>query len=200
MRENQFFTNFRDLRQNLNLNTVSAAVVTATFGCTGPALIIISGATNGGLTYEQMISWLFAIYFFSGLLGIYLALKYHPCKRLYGCRSSISCRFLTHFSLTEAIAIANLIVLILGVSGLIDKVMKWMPIPIVMGMIVGVMIKFAIEMVTSITISPLLAGSAIGAFFVLIIGMSGVSSFHINAPLWAIIGGLLVSFLIEKEH
>jgi len=92
------------------------------------------------------------------------------------------------------------VVMILGISGLIDKVMKWMPIPIVMGMIVGVMIKFAIEMVTSITISPLLAGSAIGAFFVLIIGMSGVSSFHINAPLWAIIGGLLVSFLIEKEH
>ena len=43
--------------------------------------------------------------------------------------------------------------------------MKWMPIPIVMGMIVGVMIKFAIEMITSITVSPLLAGSAIGAFF-----------------------------------
>ena len=79
--------------------------------------------------------------------------------------------------------------------------MKWMPIPIVMGMIVGVMIKFAIEMVTSITISPLLAGSAIGAFFVLIIGMSGVSSFHINAPLWAIIGACCVFwFSIEKEH
>ena len=99
MRENQFFTNFRDLRQNLNLNTVSAAAVTATFGCTGPALIIISGATNGGLTYEQMISWLFAIYFFSGLLGIYLALKYRqPLARgLYSCRGGISGRVFNSF-------------------------------------------------------------------------------------------------------
>ena len=170
MRGNQFFTNFRDLRQNLNLNTFSAAAVTATFGCTGPALIIISGATNGGLTYEQMISWLFAVYFFSGLLGIYLALKYRqPLARAYTVAGAVLVAgSLTHFSLNEAIGaylIANLIVMILGVSGLIDKVMKWMPIPIVMGMIVGVMIKFAIEMVTSITISPLLAGSAIGAFF-----------------------------------
>ena len=54
--------------------------------------------------------------------------------------------------------------MILGVSGLIDKVMKWMPIPIVMGMIVGVMIRFATEMITSITVSPILAGSAIGVF------------------------------------
>ena len=144
--------------------------VTAAFGCTGPALIIISGASNGGLTYEQMISWLFAVYFFSGLLGIYLALKYRqPLASAYTIAGAVLVAgSLMHFSLNEAIGaylIANLIVMILGISGLIDKVMKWMPIPIVMGMIVGVMIKFAIEMVTSITISPLLAGSAIGAFF-----------------------------------
>ena len=42
--------------------------------------------------------------------------------------------------------------------------MKWIPIPIVMGMIVGVMIRFATEMITSITLSPLLAGSAILVF------------------------------------
>jgi benzoate membrane transport protein len=45
-----------------------------------------------------------------------------------------------------------------------DKVMKWIPLPIVMGMIVGVMIRFATEMIKSVTISPLLAGSAIIVF------------------------------------
>ena len=39
-----------------------------------------------------------------------------------------------------------------------------------------------------------------GAFFALIIGMSGVSFFNISVLLWAIIGGLLVSSLIENEH
>ena len=44
--------------------------------------------------------------------------------------------------------------------------MKWIPVPIVMGMIVGVMIRFATEMITSVTISPLLAGVSILVFLV----------------------------------
>lgn len=39
-----------------------------------------------------------------------------------------------------------------------------------------------------------------GSFFALIIGMSDVSFFNISAPLWAIIGSLFVSFLVEREH
>ena len=74
---------------------------------------------------------------------------------------------LTHFSLNEAIGaylVAHILVIILGASGLIDKVMKWIPVPIVMGMIVGVMIRFTTEMINSVTVSPLLAGSAILVF------------------------------------
>jgi benzoate membrane transport protein len=39
-----------------------------------------------------------------------------------------------------------------------------------------------------------------GAFFAFIIGMSDVHFFNIGAPLWAIVGSLFVSFLVEKEH
>ena len=39
-----------------------------------------------------------------------------------------------------------------------------------------------------------------GAFFALIIGMSGVNFFNISAPLWAIVGSLFVSFVVEKDH
>ncbi|MCQ6273947.1 benzoate/H(+) symporter BenE family transporter [Bacillus sp. V3B] len=169
MRENHLRTNLKDLRQNLNVNTISAGLVSAIFGCTGPALIIIGGATGGGLTYAQTISWIFAVYFFSGLLGIFLALKYRqPISGAHSIAGAVLVAgSLTHFSLNEAIGaylVANILVIILGASGLIDKVMKWIPLPIVMGMIVGVMIRFATEMITSVTLSPLLAGSAILVF------------------------------------
>ena len=169
MKENTLRTNFKDLRQNLNVNTVSAGLVAAIFGCTGPALIIIGGATSGGLTYAETISWIFAVYFFSGLLGIFLSLKYRqPISGAHSIAGAVLVSgALTHFSLNEAIGayiVAHILVIILGASGLIDKVMKWIPVPIVMGMIIGVMIRFATEMITSITISPLLAGSAILVF------------------------------------
>ena len=132
-------------------------------------MIIIGGATSGGLTYAETISWIFAVYFFSGLLGIFLSLKYRqPIAGAHSIAGAVLVAgSLTHFSFNEAIGaylVAHILVIILGVSGLIDKVMKWIPVPIVMGMIVGVMIRFATEMITSITISPLLAGSAILVF------------------------------------
>ena len=169
MIDKQLRTNFKELRQNINVNTVSAAFVASIFGCTGPVLNIISGATNGGLTYAQTISWIFAIYFFSGLVGIFLSLKYRQPISGAGTLPGavLVAGSLTHFSLDEAIGAylaANIIVLILGASGLIDKVMKWIPIPIVMAMIVGVMIRFATNMITSIAVSPVLAGSAILVF------------------------------------
>ena len=134
-----------------------------------PALIIIGGATSGGLSYTQTISWIFAVYFFSGLLGIFLALKHRqPISGAHSIAGAVLVAgSLSHFSLNEAIGaylVANVLVILLGASGLIDKVMKWIPLPIVMGMIVGVMIRFATGMITSVTVSPLLAGSAIFVF------------------------------------
>lgn len=169
MRESVFRSSVKDLRQNLNVNTISAGLVAAIFGCTGPALIIIGGATAGGLTYAQTISWIFAVYFFSGLLGIYLALRYRqPISGAHTIAGAVLVAgSLSHFTINEAIGayiVANILVILLGATGLIDKAMKWIPRPIVMGMIVGVMIRFTIEMITAVTISPLLAGSAILVF------------------------------------
>src|SRR5690606_10544189 len=156
----------KDLNENLNMNTVSSGIVAAIFGCTGPALIIIGGASSGGLTHAQTISWLFAVYFFGGLLGLVLSLKYRlPIAGAHSIAGAVLVgSALLHFSLPEAIGaylISNLIVFILGITGLLNKVMNWIPIPIVMGMIVGIMMRFAIEMITSVKVSPFLAGSAI---------------------------------------
>ncbi len=169
MKQSIFSSSVKDLRHNLNVNTISAGLVAAIFGCTGPALIIIGGATAGGLTYVQTLSWIFAVYFFSGLLGIFLALKYRqPISGAHSIAGAVLVAgSLTHFTINEAIGayiVANIIVILLGATGLIDKAMKWIPTPIVMGMIVGVMIRFTTDMISAVTISPLLAGSAILVF------------------------------------
>src|SRR5690625_4572877 len=64
------------IKDTLNIKTISAGTMAAIFGCTGPALIVIGGAQNGGLTQVETISWLFAIYFFGGILGVLLSLRY----------------------------------------------------------------------------------------------------------------------------
>lgn len=162
-------TQYKDLRKYLHINTMSAGLVAAIFGATGPMLIIIGGATAGELTYTETISWIFAVYFFGGLFGLIMSLKHRqPIAGAFSIAGAVLVvESLATYSISEAIGayiFANIIILILGFTGLIDKVMKWIPVPIVMGMIVGILIHFAIDMIRSIAISPLIAGSAILVF------------------------------------
>ncbi|MEK4177842.1 benzoate/H(+) symporter BenE family transporter [Aeribacillus sp. FSL K6-1305] len=159
-------TERKGFTKHLNINTVSAGTLAAIFGCTGPALIIIGGAADGGLTHAQTISWLFAVYFFGGLLGIYLALKYRqPIAGAYSIPGAVLVAgALSQFSLNEmagAYFVAGVIVLLLGITRTIGKIMNWIPVPIVMGMIVGAMIRFGTGMITSIEKAPLIAGVAV---------------------------------------
>src|SRR3954462_7728275 len=147
MKENHFRASFKDLRQNLHVHTVSAGLVAAIFGCTGPALIIIGGATSGGLTYAETISWIFAVYFFSGLLGIFLALKHRqPISGAHSIAGAVLVAgSLTHFSLNEAIGaylVANIIGFYLWSASFIEKGNKGIPLSIFKGMDVWGMIRF----------------------------------------------------------
>ncbi|MCM3568471.1 benzoate/H(+) symporter BenE family transporter [Neobacillus mesonae] len=154
------------LPKYLNANTISAGTLAAIFGCTGPALIIIGGAKDAGLSMEQTISWLFAVYFFGALIGLYLALKYRqPIVGAYSIPGAVLVAAgLQHYSLSEisgAYFAAGVIVFLMGISGLIGKAMKWIPVPIVMAMIVGAMIRFGTGMITSLKDTPIIAGAAI---------------------------------------
>ncbi|MFB4165488.1 benzoate/H(+) symporter BenE family transporter [Alteribacillus sp. JSM 102045] len=159
-------TERKSVLKSMNVNTISAGVLAAIFGCTGPALIVMGGAQNGGLTEVQTISWLFAIYFFGGLLGIILSIRYRqPIAGAYTIPGAVLVAgALSNYSLNEAAGaylVTGLIVFVLGISGLISKVMNWIPVPIVMAMIAGAMISFGTDMILSIEEAPLIAGSAI---------------------------------------
>ncbi|WP_044895342.1 benzoate/H(+) symporter BenE family transporter [Bacillus alveayuensis] len=163
---NKITNGLKDFSKHLSMSTISAGTIAAIFGCTGPALIIIGGAADGGLTHEQTISWLFAIYFFGGLLGIYLALKYRqPIAGAYSIPGAVLvASALPQFSLNEiagAYLVAGVIVFIFGITRTIGKIMDWIPVPIVMGMIVGAMIRFGTGIITSIEQLPFIAGAAV---------------------------------------
>lgn len=161
----------RDLPKHLNLKTASAGLVAAIFGCSGPALIVIGGANKAGLSNGQTVAWLFAIYFLGGLISIFLALRYkQPVTGAYSIPgAALVAGSLATFSFDQAIGafvMSGIIVFLLGVSGLIGKVMRWLPMPIVMAMIAGALIRFATGAVSAVGTAPVIAGAAIIAFFV----------------------------------
>ncbi|GBC59366.1 benzoate transporter [Desulfonema ishimotonii] len=159
----------RDLPRHLNTATISAGLVAAIFGCSGPALIVMNSAMGANYTTEQTISWLFSVYFFGGVLSLILALKYkQPITGAWSIPIAVmlgtTLSFFTIQQAAGAYFIAGIIVLLLGFSGLIGKVMNWVPIPIVMGMIAGAMIKFGTGIISSLESLPLSCGAALGGY------------------------------------
>ncbi|WP_406676593.1 benzoate/H(+) symporter BenE family transporter [Moorella sp. ACPs] len=158
-----YASGFGDLPRNLNVNTITAGIIATVFGCTGPALIVMNAAATGKLTQAQTISWLFSIYFFGGLLGILLAGYYkQPISGAWSIPGAVMlASAIPLFPFNQVVGayfIAGVLVLLLGISGLIGKVMRWLPGPIVMAMIAGAMIRFGTGIVTSVQKAPLIAG------------------------------------------
>ncbi|NLN98401.1 MAG: benzoate transporter [Eubacteriaceae bacterium] len=177
-----FKSGWKDLGKNLNGKTISTGVISSIFGCTGPALVTIDAATNAVYTPQDIATWLFGIYVFGGLISIIMSLYYkQPISGAYSIPGAAMLAVnLMGYSFAQAsgaFVLAGVIVLLLGLTGLIGKVMQWLPLPIVMGMICGAMIKFGIGVVTStfvlngegtLQIAPFIIGiAAISGFFVL---------------------------------
>lgn len=152
-----------DLKENFNISTLGAGLIAAIFGCTGPPLIIIKGAMNAGLNEATITSWLFSVYFFGGLITILMALMYkQPICGAWSIPGAILVAgVLSNFNINQAVGaylIAGVLVLFLGLTGLVGKVIRWLPLPIVMGMIAGALFEFGTKIVSAFEAGPVLIG------------------------------------------
>jgi len=162
---------YRDLPKAMSGKSITAGVVAAIFGCTGPAIIVISSAQAAGYSFDQIVSWLFGIYVFGGLISLICAPYYKmPVVGSFAIPGAVLMgSALVGFSFNEAVfgfLGASLIIAVLAMTGMIGKVMRIIPQPIVMAMIVGSMLRFGTGMATSVVQSPIIAGSAVLAFFI----------------------------------
>ncbi|WP_019413304.1 benzoate/H(+) symporter BenE family transporter [Paenisporosarcina sp. TG20] len=166
-----FIKNATSIPSSLTIKNMSAGTVAAIICCTGPVLIVITAAQNGNLTTNQTISWLFGIYFVGGLLGIIMSLLFgQPIAGAYSIPSAVlMTQAITQYSFNEAVGaylIAGLIIFIIGILGWFNRLLVWLPSELVMAMIAGSMIHFGTDMITSLTLLPLLGSITLLSYFI----------------------------------
>lgn len=198
----------RDFSRKLNINSVSAGIIATIFGCTGPALLVMKAAADGGLSSAQAISWLFGIYVFGGLLGIFLSLRYKlPISGAFSIPAAVmligSLQTYSFEQACGAYIFAGLLVLLLGMSGLIGMAMRLLPLPIVQAMIAGCMMRFGLDIVLQTKASPMICGVALAGYFlahsisrklpavlialifgIVTAGLSGAFAFDLSKVVW----------------
>lgn len=157
----------------INANSVSTAVVATLFGCTGPVLILIGAAEAGQLSKGQTVAWLFSTYFLGGIISIGMSLRYRQpiCGAWSIPGAAILIAALSGIQFSDAVGafiLSGMLVLILGLSGLISKLMRLLPMPIVMAMVAGALIRFGTEAVNSIVAEPIVAGLATVVYFLVL--------------------------------
>lgn len=160
----------RDFGKSLNSRTWAAAIIATVFGCTGPILVCLAAGQNAGFSPAEVTSWVWSVYVFGGILGIFLSLRYKlPIAGAWSIPGatmlSTSLQGFTFNEAAGAFLIAGVIVLVLGLTGAIGKVMKYLPIPIVMGMIAGCMFRFGTGIITNAQAAPILGVAAILGYF-----------------------------------
>lgn len=162
----------KHLWQNINAAGIGTGLVATLFSTLGPGVIVMNAAKSGGLTDAQAVSWLFAIYAFGGLSTMFMSLKYRvPVVIAYSIPGAVLLgKVLSGFPLSEAVGaymLVGLVTLILTVTGAIKKVVDHIPVPIMLGMVGGVLLSFGVSMFTAALNQPGIYGVMVVVFFVM---------------------------------
>ena len=148
------------------------AVIAFIFAASGPVAIILAVGARGGLSESDLSSWIFGSFFLNGLITLLFCTLYRqPLVFLWTIPGTVLVGpALAHLSWGEVIGafcVTGLLMLVLGLSGWVRRVMQAVPMPIVMGMVAGVFLRFGLGLVYAVRDDFWIAAPMIVVFLVL---------------------------------
>lgn len=161
---------FKILRQNLNAAGIGTGLVATLFSTMGPGMVVMTAAKQGGLSDAQAVSWLLCIYLCGGLATMFMSLRYRiPVVIAYSIPGAVMLgKLIPNFAFNEVIGayfVVGLVTLLLTLSGAIKKLVDHIPVPVMLGMVGGVLLSFATSMFTAAIKMPQVYGIMIAVFF-----------------------------------
>jgi benzoate membrane transport protein len=155
-----------------SLTPISNAVIAFLFAASAPVAIVLGVGIKGGLSEADMASWIFGGFAVNGVLSMIISLLYRqPLSFFWTIPGTVLVGpALGHLSFPEVIGaffVTGLLLLILGLSGWVKKIMALLPMPIIMAMVAGVFLQFGIDWIKAIGETPLIAAPMTAAFILL---------------------------------
>ncbi|MCS2610730.1 benzoate/H(+) symporter BenE family transporter [Halomonas dongshanensis] len=139
------------VKRDFSLSTVIAGLVAVTIGYTSSAAIIFQAAAAAGASTQEISSWLWALGIGMGVTSLGLSLRYR--MPLLTAWSTPGAAFLITslpgVPLSDAIGaflFSALLITICGVSGLFERLMRFIPGAIAAAMLAGILLRFGLEL------------------------------------------------------
>ncbi|EMR00538.1 benzoate/H(+) symporter BenE family transporter [Paeniglutamicibacter gangotriensis] len=162
----------RDLLRDIAPQYVSNGVIGLIFSASGPIAVTLAVGAAGGLSQAELASWVFAIFLSAGLATVVMSLLYRqPLGFAWSIPGTVLLGpSLQHLSFPEVVGtffVSGLLILALGSTGLVRRIMAAIPMPIVMAMVAAVFLRFGTDIVASSQANPIIAGPMGLAFVIL---------------------------------
>jgi len=122
-----------------------------------------------GLSTAQTSSWIFIVWFSGAVSSIAASIYFRqPIPITWTIPGLVYLGTLSNrFSFEELVGanlIAGLLLVALGISGIGGKIMRWLPLPIVMGMFGGSILVYVTRMVRATVADVAVAGTTVGCY------------------------------------
>jgi len=181
----------RQLLRDASMPAVLAGIIATLVSFAGPLVIVFQAAS--ALPPAQLASWVWAIAIGSGVLGVALSLRYRvPVVIAWSIPGSVllvSMLPTVDFAVAiGAYVVASAIILLVGVSGLFDKLIARLPPAIPAAMLAGILFGFATRLFVGMGSQPVLVLSMFTMFFI------GRRWFARYAVVAVLLVGVLVAF------
>lgn len=143
----------RQLWRALDSHSLTNGMTAFVMACTGPFAVLLGVGLTGGMSPEDISSWVLGGYGIGGLLSVFFSAYYRipigmgwtiPGVVLLG-------GALDHLRFSECVGafyIVGALITVLGVSGWVQRISKFLPLNIVMAMVAGVFLPFVTKIVT----------------------------------------------------
>jgi len=151
----------KTILQDFSLSALVAGFIATLISYAGPLVIIFQAAHSAQLSAAELSSWVWAISIGSGVLGVVLSLRFKvPLVIAWSAPgSALLVALLPGIAFAEAVGayiVANLVILLVGLSGAFDRIVGKLPPAISAAMLAGILFSFGTGLFTSLKSQPLL--------------------------------------------
>jgi benzoate membrane transport protein len=160
---------WRSLLADVNSANIAAGVTAGLWYAFGAIPIQLEAAASFRLTPEAASSWFFIIWFTGAVSSILFTLRYRqPLAITWTIPGLVFLATLSdRYTLPEiagASLAAGIMIVALGFLGIGARLMRWLPLPIVMGMFAGSILGYATGIFEQLGTQPWIVGAAIGGY------------------------------------
>lgn len=192
-------TLLKTLKEDWSLSATVAGFLAVLISYSGPLIIFFQAAQKADVAPEMMISWIWGISIGAAVAGIFLSIKYKvPVITAWSAPgTALLVTLFPNISLNEAVAAyitAAIVILIIGLTGYFDKLLKWIPQSIAAGMMAGILFQFGLGLFNATDSMPLIVFGMLLVFLV---------SKRFNprySMLWVLVTGVVLSLIFGKMN